>query len=152
MFTRKRKFRFWSHADQKLYDWDWCLGNLELGDVSVGGMLQWTGEKDIDDKEIYEGDILEDKDGFLSIVTWAEYRGKFVNVSIKIEKDGTQIDNSIDESYPPTKQDEKLVVDNIFENKLDYFKNGEKTYEYFYKQLADKNNYKEIADKSQTKE
>ena len=73
---REIKFRFWNTDEEKMYD-----GGFELYDMArIGGYidnglwLQFTGLKDKNGKEIYEGDILENPAYGKGKVEWSERR------------------------------------------------------------------------------
>jgi len=56
---REIKFRAWDDRDNSMWKFD-LLETRTLGDIiALGFVMQYTGLKDKDGKEIYEGDIVE---------------------------------------------------------------------------------------------
>ena len=63
---RDLKFRAWHQTEKKMYEWEPCDGlqdfgslwNLLNGDLWQYEIMQHTGLKDKNEKEIYEGDIV----------------------------------------------------------------------------------------------
>ena len=90
---REIKFRFWDKIDKKmLYDYTLEEANINLAKIEPLNeyeiMMQYTGLKDKNGKEIYEGDILHSDKSELEhvyIIEWSnkdDYCG-FVTVSKK---------------------------------------------------------------------
>ena len=80
---REVKFRAWYEKEKRFLSWDELQDgteslqtyfNNELSDVSP--LMQYTGLKDKNGKEIYEGDVVKYLDGefsFIAKVAWSDW-------------------------------------------------------------------------------
>ena len=125
---REIKFRAKIKGDAGVYqvwtiDWLWqrALISRACGDEWVSfekieAFLEWTGLKDKNGKEIFEGDILDRNDTILCVVTFED--GKF-GWNIQYKK--PRLDQRKDcfgRSYANQEEASKLeVIGNIYENK-----------------------------------
>lgn len=93
-----------------------CIINAVIPET-VG---QYTGLKDKNDKEIYEGDIIIDKDGNICVVVWMEEWGMFGSMfTDELEKYKSGGIDTLDESTLwtfPVDFNNIEVIGNIHEN------------------------------------
>ena len=90
---REIKFRVWlKNRDEMVYKGDGLYIDGFTGDIYIPHfenpnqldkmddviLMQFTGLKDKNGKEIYEGDILEDKDWGIGIVGWNNFDAQWV--------------------------------------------------------------------------
>jgi len=78
---KEYKFRVWSEIlDKMIYSKDNAIKFyngilLSCGDICDGKVMQYTGLKDKNGKEIYEGDIVNCMDSWEAIIEYHEYSG-----------------------------------------------------------------------------
>lgn len=91
--TREIKFRAWNKANKVMHlDLDptsspqYTSLNLYLDRIQTACVvMQYTGLKDKNGKEIYEGDLVFDEDGEYSktcIIEWSNDNAKFFGISV----------------------------------------------------------------------
>lgn len=120
-YERKLKFRAWDKKINKMFYSDDCFfsfinGNLIERDGENGSdkdsqiVMQYTGLKDNDGKEIYESDILEYKHtGEIVIVDWHNEIGCYIfDNENEIERDVYIGDMSLSNEYK--------IIGNKYEN------------------------------------
>ena len=86
--SREIKFRAWMLHDRMFH---WGLGQLEpnYNNVSCGAVMQYTGLTDKKGADIYEGDIVKDSFGGVSVVSWCSNSASFY---CKYSDDGLGMD------------------------------------------------------------
>jgi len=76
---REIKFRAWDKVQKEMHDWDylkgWTFRQIE-SQKDVVELMQYTGLKDKNDKEIYESDKIKDLDGNVGVVEFDD--GSFI--------------------------------------------------------------------------
>ena len=80
-------------------------------DLSLVKLSQYTGLKDKNGKEIYEGDIVKDKDGLLFVVGWGEDTAQFSTYPLDKDNDDHR------ERFNGEQSDDFEIIGNIYENK-----------------------------------
>lgn len=112
---REIKFRVWNKETSKMTDWTTIrkYRNFEkLISLKHVALMQYTGLKDKNGVEIYEGDIISDGD-FNIVVKFGKYDSEF-NESVYGYYGETTCENTI---YDATAFDIGEAIGNIYENK-----------------------------------
>ncbi len=110
---REIKFRVWTTTEmQEVYNTEYKNGvlyanNYPINDVTFYKLMQYTGLKDKNGKEIYEGDIIETKN-------WGNYRILWQDGHSGFRKMGTKSVSS--SSFTHSIALSSLVIGNIYQN------------------------------------
>lgn len=105
---REIKFRAWDKDKKELFNWSFTQDGLFPADLFNNDnyvVMQYTGLKDKNNKEVYEGDIIE-VDGVLAIVV---YDIDFAMFNAQIHDGGFLMMAKLD--HP-----RKEIIGNIYEN------------------------------------
>ncbi|WP_459823211.1 YopX family protein [Campylobacter concisus] len=110
---REIKFRVWSILNAKMLSWA-DIFHLPAWEIFPGTpeqrafiVMQYTGLKDKNDKEIYGKDILQFSNGNLGEVIWSHLRAGF----------DVAFANAMPEELDNNLASDCVVVGNIYENK-----------------------------------
>lgn len=123
---REHKYKAWDKKEKR-----WLGANLHMS--VVDGLLWWqygyeceilsaeerenielvqyTGLKDKDGKEIYEGDIIKDYENWVGIVEW-DKKDCFFNINYPIQNETMMFDDAFDSN--PERNAE--IIGNIYKN------------------------------------
>ncbi len=114
---REIKFRAYSPSEDKMYYFDLSTymkvneaeqEDLCSSEAAMNGLMQFTGLKDKNGKEIYEGDILKESEHGIFEVVWDLKWAKF-------KLDHTRVGSTI--QYPEWNRGIRMeIIGNIYEN------------------------------------
>ncbi|GAB7387413.1 YopX family protein [Bacillaceae bacterium] len=103
---REIKFRVWHKPSKTMFDWEKVKNNtfriVEDDQLSV---MQYTGLKDRNGKEIYEGDIVSDEYGNVAPIEWVQEIAQFL---VMYESEPQEIGEWCTNAFE--------VIGNIYEN------------------------------------
>jgi hypothetical protein len=79
---REIKFRvFWTHPESDSQGFDFFNAGEEYGSpdplCNISPFERFTGLRDINGKEIYEGDIVQNEQGFISAIEYSDEEARF---------------------------------------------------------------------------
>lgn len=114
---RDIKFRAWDNLVEKMYSWTELLNqNLKniftIPDQCGYKIMQCTGLKDKNGKEIYEGDIIKTKYMDKTFIVWVEYSNEYAEFVTKCKE---ILFN--DEPLSDIGRADREVIGNIYDNK-----------------------------------
>ncbi|WP_242288855.1 MULTISPECIES: YopX family protein [unclassified Bacillus cereus group] len=128
---REIKFRVWS----KFYnDWveSFCIkdGRVHLGNsvhypgnqVDDAIIMQYTGSKDKNGRELYELDITKDKFGNIDVICWINSKGAYATIPIDFYLEGNYEYTVVDEFgmdcffVNNVPEDYLEIIGNVYEN------------------------------------
>jgi len=118
MKSRVFKFRVWIHFENKMHYLS-CMADMDSVNIFNGEVMQFTGQYDKDNRDVWEGDILADESGGYYQVIWndkeAAFGAKLIKSSIIEHFKGEVVtlylaDVLKETSFPG------CVIGNIYEN------------------------------------
>lgn len=104
--TREIKFRVWNRHSKRMIEHNELRGLHFDTVLCAENLMQYTGLKDINGKEIYEGDILKKNEDILEVI-WGRQRAGWRGKVIKRSNYGWKIMENIFKVE---------VIGNIYEN------------------------------------
>lgn len=114
---RETKFRAWNPIDKKLEYWslnDLCYHSPDRPDICLQNWQEYTGLKDKNGKEIYEGDVLRYQDDCgrwqVGDVRDRDYSEFYIHAK------GGDEEGNCDGEFHPDYQDVYEIIGNIYEN------------------------------------
>lgn len=113
---REIKFRAWNEVQEKMLNWydflDTNIKNTFVAPESTGLILmQYTGLKDKNGKEIYEGDIIRTKYMDKTFIVWVEYSDEYAEFVTKCKEI-----LFFDEPLSDIGRADREVIGNIYDN------------------------------------
>jgi len=127
---RKIKFRFWDvvkeemsdvalmiDGDGKIYEWD--SYGMDSDETIRYILMQYTGLKDKNGKEIYEGDIVRDSNGYMGWIEWIAPKFKVAHKQVDYKSFSIVNDEEIFDwyvDYVSLRKNLWEIIGNIHEN------------------------------------
>ena len=121
---REYKFRAWDKINEEMINWEQYKGEMVSDDFEYDDLIimQWTGAKDINSKDIYIGDIIRypternwENENFTSYIVWFDDRPEWgIGYKLRAQFHGALCGGYVESNLKNANK--MLKIGNIFEN------------------------------------
>ena len=114
---REIKFRAWANDEKRIVLWEALMTHslLQLSTDKRLTLMQYTGLKDKNGVEIYEGDLVKSNKGVIFRIIWSQSYARFTGITPNIYTDKPYVGDMIYKSMRWVTE-KCIVIDNVYAN------------------------------------